>query len=182
MCRCISELWLRAFLKLNSKAAPSLSASALSIYHNYSELNNSLTSFFHFSLSLYRDISSITSVWKLFINLSSSASLSLPPICLFSSSDTAAAASPPAYITQKKIHPWRSLHQFMHTNTFVTSAFFIIAALIPALLSVPCVGLCGYQQSFESHTHQALMPLQQVEVGGSCVLFGHKSRFRDCGV
>lgn len=50
MCRCISELWLRAFLKLNSKAAPSLSAPALSIYHNYSELNNSLTSFFHFSL------------------------------------------------------------------------------------------------------------------------------------
>lgn len=101
MCRCISELWLRAFLKLNSRAAPSLSAPALSIYHSYSELNNSLASFFHFSLSLYRHISSISSVWKLFINLSSSASLSLPPICLFSPSDTAAAASPPAYITQK---------------------------------------------------------------------------------
>lgn len=63
MCRCISELWLCAFLKSSSKFAPSLSTKTLSIHHRYSEPTVTPSpSFFTFLLGATFSLSICTSL------------------------------------------------------------------------------------------------------------------------
>lgn len=109
----MSELWPYASLQLSSKSVPSFSsAPALSIYHCYLESTAIPSLKWDFlPFSFYLHISSLTpSLHTPYQPVFSSASLSLLPICLFSSSDTALACPP-------KNTPTASLHQLTHTHT-----------------------------------------------------------------
>lgn len=96
-----------------------------------------------------------------------SLSLSLLPICLFSASDRA-EDSPLAYITKNM-----AFTQSAHTHKHICHISLFHHRSLDPSFAISNLSLCGFvwmhcgcQQSFEIHIHRASMPPKQVVLAG----------------